>query len=477
MLLRDYQNLSVAQLRDGFKAGLRRQLLTSPTGSGKTVIFAYMTSEASRRGLRVLVLAHRAEILDQIEDTLRLFDVKFGRIRAGHGMDITKSVMVASVQTLVRRLDQVPEPDLVIVDEAAHSAANQWVRVFAQYPKAKFVGVTATPERLDGKGLGDYYEKMVMGPSVQWLMDQGFLKRPVYYAPEHGVDLSSVKKMAGDYSKAELGKVMDKNAITGDAVDHYRRLGQGMPAVAFCVNLSHAERVAEQFNQSGITAELIDGTMTHDQRRERKARLASGATKIMVSVDLVSEGFDLPAVGVAILLRPTASLALHLQQVGRALRRSDGFPTAVILDHAGNCVRHGLAEEEREWSLEGHAAKKRRKEVALETRQCAKCYAIFKGTLCPQCGTERESKVREIEQRAGELRELKMGEHQMAMQRRMEEAKCRSFDDWKAIEKARSYKNGWAIFRWKNSRHYQQRMADPGIAKREQKLAQEALAV
>ena len=168
MLLREYQNTSVAQLRDGFKAGLRRQLLTSPTGSGKTVIFAYMTSEASRRGLRVLVLAHRSEILDQIEDTLRLFDVQFGRIRAGHGMDITKSVMVASVQTLVRRLDQVPEPDLVIVDEAAHSAANQWVKVFAQYPKAKFVGVTATPERLDGKGLGDYYEKMVMGPSVQW---------------------------------------------------------------------------------------------------------------------------------------------------------------------------------------------------------------------------------------------------------------------------------------------------------------------
>ena len=424
------------------------------TGGGKTVIFCFMTKQASEKGLRVMILAHRAEILDQIDETLSKFGITAGHIRAGKPMDKTKRVFVASVQTLVRRLDDAPVPDLVICDECHHAAAGQYVQIFAHYSKSKFVGVTATPERLDGKGLGDFFDRMVLGPQAGWLIDNGFLKRPIYIGTSNPVDMSGVHKVAGEYNKAESAEAMDKKVITGDAVAHYRQFGRGMPAVAFCVNLKHAASVESQFNAAGLRAEIIDGTMTADERRARKARLADGTTRVMVSCELVSEGFDLPCVGVGILLRPTASLSLHLQQLGRPLRAHPGQDVAIILDHAGNTLRHGPAEEERGWSLEGNAAKKRKKEVAIETRQCDKCYAIFQGTLCPQCGTTRESKAREIEIQEGQLREIDAAVLMERRNKRTEEGKCRTLQDFQALGKARNYSPGWAWFRWQNSRHF-----------------------
>jgi len=454
MQLRDYQNQQVDDLRGGFRLGKTRQLLVSPTGSGKTMVFSFMTSEASKKGLRVMILAHRAEILDQIDLSLKRFGIVPGHIRSGLPMDRSAKVFVASVQTLVKRFDVVPVPDLIIVDEAHHSAASQFVKVFAQYPKAKFVGVTATPERLDGKGLGEFYGNMVLGPEVQWLIDRGFLKRPIYYGPTQAVDLSLLKKVAGDFAKDDLAEAMNKNSITGDAVNHYRKFGQNMPAVVFCVNLKHAADVAAQFCGAGIRAEIIDGSMTSDGRRARKDRLESGATQIMVSCELVSEGFDLPAVGVAILLRPTASLALHLQQIGRSLRPCPGQTCAVILDHAGNLLRHGPAEEKREWSLEGQSKKKRKPEQVLDTRQCDKCFAIYQGTMCPQCGATRESKARELEVKEGELQQMRVDEIQARRDARREEGACSSYQDFIALGKRRGYKPGWAYNRWKTSRHY-----------------------
>lgn len=460
--LRPYQTDQVEALRAGFRAGVLRQLLCSPTGSGKGVVFSFMARGAADRGIRTHILAHRSEILDQIVDNLDAFGVSAGQIRSEVAPEPEKLVQVASVQTLVRRFDQFAAPDFIIIDEAHHCAAESWKKVFERYPQAKFVGCTATPERLGGEPLSPFFDKLVLGPSVQWLIDNGFLKRPVYYAPERAVDLSGVAKVAGDYSKSAIAEVMDRPGITGDAVATYQKLGRGLPAVAFCCNLDHAGKVVEAFRFAGITSEVIDGTMKPEQRRAIKARLGSGETRVLVSCELVSEGFDLPAVGCAIKLRPTMSLALNLQQDGRALRPSLGVTEAVILDHVGNWERHGLAHWERAWSLDGHAAKKRDKEQVLETRQCLGCFAVFQGTECPQCHLVRESKVRKLRLQEGELRLIEATAAREKFDRKREEWECKSYEDWKALGQRKGYHSKWAWMRWSNSGHYRQRMHAAG---------------
>lgn len=446
MTLRPYQNQLANDIRAAFGSGANRPLAVSPTGSGKTVLFSYITSQVLKRGSRVIIVAHRREILNQISATLERVGVSHGFIQAGKSM-VIQPAMVASVQTLARRLDTVPAPDLVIIDEAHHSVSKSYVQMFAAWPTAKFIGVTATPERLDGKGLGVIFDRMVMGPSVQWLIDNGFLAQPVYYAPREVVDLSQVHTVAGDFDRSEAEEIIDTPRITGDAVTHYVRFCNRQRAVAFCISVDHAQHVADKFNSCGIPSASIDGTLDPEVRKQRVEDLTAGKILVLTSCELISEGFDLPAVNAAILLRPTQSLAMHLQQVGRALRPYPGKTNAIILDHVGNCLRHGLAEQEREWDLEGRE-KRLKKSSLVETKQCSNCFAIFAGTVCPQCGSQREIAVREIEEVDGELQRLSIEDIFKKRKKRREEDKCKTLDDFRALAKLRGYKLGWAFFRW-----------------------------
>lgn len=444
--LRPYQDRLANDIRSAFSSGAHRPLAVSPTGSGKTVLFSYITSQVLKRGSRVMIVAHRREILDQISSTLKRVSVPHGFIQAGKPMS-KQAAMVASIQTLGRRLDQIAQPDLVIIDEAHHAVSKTYIEVFARWPEAKFIGVTATPERLDGKGLGSMFDRMVMGPSVQWLIDNGFLARPVYYAPRETPDLSHVHKVAGDFDRAETEEIIDTPRITGDAVTHYRRFCGGQRAVAFCISVAHAQHVAEQFCAAGVPAASIDGSLDPEVRAQRVADLTAGKILVLTSCELISEGFDLPAVNAAILLRPTHSLSMHLQQLGRALRPFPGKTHATILDHVGNCLRHGLAEQERAWDLEGRE-KRAKKSTPVETKQCSKCFAIFTGTVCPQCGQQREVTAREVEQVDGELQRLSIEDIAAKREARREEGKCRTLEDFKALARERGYKPGWAYFRW-----------------------------
>jgi len=446
MELRPYQDRLANDIRSAFSSGAHRPLAVSPTGSGKTVLFSYITSQVLKRGSRVMIVAHRREILDQISATLKRVSVPHGFIQAGKPMS-KQPAMVASIQTLGRRLDQVAPPDLVIIDEAHHAVSKTYIEVFARWPEAKFIGVTATPERLDGKGLGSMFDRMVMGPSVQWLIDNGFLARPVYYAPRETPDLSHVHKVAGDFDRAEAEELIDTPKITGDAVTHYRRFCGGQRAVAFCISVAHAQHVAEQFCAAGVPAASIDGSLDPKVRAQRVADLTAGKILVLTSCELISEGFDLPAVNAAILLRPTHSLSMHLQQLGRALRPFPGKTHATILDHVGNCLRHGLAEQERAWDLEGRE-KRAKRSTPVETKQCSKCFAIFTGTVCPQCGQQREVTAREVEQVDGELQRLSIEDIAAKREARREEGKCRTLEDFKALARQRGYKPGWAYFRW-----------------------------
>lgn len=440
--LRDYQSDAVTAVRAAFATGKRAPLLVLPTGGGKTTIFSYVTTAAAAKGRCVYLLCHRAELVKQIAATLARFGCRHAVIAPGpvvrqcqveqfktHGrvyVDQTSRVLVASVQTLVRRMGPgLPEPDLIVVDEAHHLTMNStWGRIVAAYPKAKLLPVTATPCRLDGKGLGvgagGFADDLVMGPSPSALIADGHLSRYRVFAPPNAIDLSGVRTRAGDYAKDQLAAAVDRPSITGDAVSHYKRLAAGKRAVAFCVSVAHAEHTAVEFRQAGVPSEFLDGTLDALERDKIIKRFEAGETLLLSSCDIVSEGFDLPAIEVAILLRPTQSLALYLQQVGRALRTFPGKTEAIILDHVGAVVTHGLPDDDREWSLEGVTRKSRAdndNEPPVVAVTCVKCFTVHRpAPACPSCGYEYPVKTREIAQEAGELVEIDAD--QMAAMRR-----------------------------------------------------------
>jgi DNA repair protein RadD len=448
--LRDYQNDCIGGIRQAYRSGRRSPLLVSPTGSGKTVMFAYISQGTSAKGNRVLILVHRSELVDQTCRTLRDFGVPHGVIAAGRTPDRSHAVQVASVQTVVRRLDFF-RPDLIIIDEAHHGTAGSWRKVIDANPQARLLGVTATPERLDGKGLKDVFDELIRGPEVGWLIDQGHLCKPRYYAPPRVADLSGLHIQAGDYNRKELAAAMDKATVTGDAVEHYRRVCPRAPAVAFTSSIKHAEHVAEQFTAAGFPWVVMDGNMDKDYRREVVRMLGDGRICGVSSCEIINEGFDLPVVTAAILLRPTMSLGLHLQQIGRVLRPAPGKQNAIILDHVGNCgsmqrggwvPKHGFAEDEREWSLDGRKKKKKSKkdEPPVNVRQCPDCFACHPPLpRCPECGHTYEIKTREIEQVEGSLVEIDA--EAMRREKKIEQRQAQTLDELIELGRARNYKN------------------------------------
>lgn len=459
--LRDYQQEGVNALRQRFRAGDRNVLYQLPTGGGKTVVFSYITEGASRRGNRVLILVHRQELIRQTSASLDDIGVPHGIIAPGFTPS-WDNIQVASVQTLVRRLHKIHPPNLIISDECHHAGAASWGKIFNHFSAANILGVTATPVRLDGKGLGrdsgGVFDSMVNGPAVSTLIDRGFLATPKIYAPPVGADLSNLRKKYGEFVGAETAAALDKPVITGCAVGHYKKLAHGVPAIAFCASVAHAEHVAEQFRAAGYQAASIDGTM-HDNDRKRRIRdLGNGGLHVLTSCDIISEGTDIPIVGAAILLRPTASLGLYLQQVGRALRMYEGKTQAIILDHVGNVMRHGLPDEDREWTLEGErqGGKAKPKEPELKVKQCEKCYAVHVAApVCPTCGYVYEVVAREIPQADGELQEIsskrfeEIEEQRARMFRRREEGQCRTLEEFQALAAERGYSPGWAYHRFR----------------------------
>ena len=442
MNLRPYQEAVIAEVRQALRGGCQAPLVVSPTGSGKTVMFSHIAHGAGAKGKRVWILVHRAELVEQTSRTMRELDIPHGVIAAGWPVDPLPHVQVVSVQTVVRRTGGLIPPDIVIVDECHHAAAGTWSKILQAFPKAIRLGFTATPERLDGKGLAGAFDTLIRGPEVAWLIEQGFLSPPKYYAPPNQLNLEGLNVRGGDFARDELAKEMDKPMITGDAVQHYQRLCPGAPSVVFCASIAHAEHVAQAFGAAGYSAATLDGTLDRVERRRRVRDLGNGSLQVLTSCEIISEGFDIPTVTAAILLRPTKSLGMHLQQVGRVLRVAPGKANAIILDHVGNCLRHGLAEEEREWSLEGRPKKKKKAsdEDAPPVRQCPKCYACHvPAPICPECGHAYETKKREIDHQDGELVELNA--EWMAKQRRQEQGQAQTFEELVELGRQRNYKN------------------------------------
>jgi superfamily II DNA or RNA helicase len=385
LVLRPYQVDAIEALRSSYRAGRRAPLFQLATGGGKTIVFGAITRSAAAKGNRVLIAVHRRELLQQASAKLEWAGVEHGIIAAGFEPDLDHLVQVASVQTVIRRLGQLGKFDLVVLDECHRAVAGSWRRLIGSQQQAKLLGVTATPPRLDGKGLGidcgGFFDDLVCGPSIAELVKGGFLSKARYFVPKQELDLYSVRTRAGDWVASEVAERVDRKAITGDAVEQYRRHADHQPAIAFCALVSHAAHVAAEFQAAGYRAVCVHGDLRKDDRHRLIAGLGTGEVEVLTSCDLISEGLDVPALGAVILLRPTQSLVLHMQQIGRGMRPAEGKKHVAVLDHAGNIKRHGRPDIERIWTLGG-----------VEEKAGT---AIDK--VCPDCGCLNPPAVRECE--------------------------------------------------------------------------------
>ena len=438
--LRPYQLEAVASIRESFRQRHRAVLFVLPTGGGKTVVFSHIAEQAAAKGSRICILVHRQELLRQASASLHSLGVRHGLISPRHSMDLSAHVQVASVQTLARRLHKLPAGlfQLLVVDEAHHSNAGTWAKVLDHFTSARVLGVTATPCRTDGRGLGEWYSYMVQGPTAAELTASAHLAPARVLAPP-GPSLVGLGKRMGDYDMSQAGEMLQAGQAMGDCLAHYRRYLDGQTAIAFCCSVAHAEAVADLFHRNGVAAASIDGTMDGPTRERLLADLAAGRLKVLTSCALIGEGVDVPSVAGCILLRPTQSVSLHLQMIGRCLRPQPG-KTAVVLDHVGNYQRLGHHLEEREWTLDGKLTRQR--SAAPSVKVCPRCFAAMASAkpVCPECGHQFVPERRELQHVDGELVELQQ------VERRREQAQAATLEDLIAIGKRRGMKSpaGWA---------------------------------
>ncbi len=398
--LRDYQHKSVAGVRHEFLSGHRSVLLQLPTGGGKTAIATHIIKGAVSKGIQCHFWVHRRELVKQSAAAMERAGVHFGIIASGFAADHNAPAQIVSIGSLGSRLHAVRAPGLIIPDEAHHVTAASWAKLLQYYDKAKICGLSATPCRLDGQGLHQYFQSLVLGPTTKELIAQGWLSPYRLFGPSK-VDLSHVHTQMGEHNKQEVDAVMRKSTVMGDAVKEYQRHVPGKRALVFAWSVESSIEIAARFNAAGISAAHIDGN-TNDAVRDRVIRrFQAGEIKVLTNVDIVSEGFDVPGIDALFMLRPTKSLGRYLQMVGRGLRPSEGKEYCAIFDHVKNYEEHGAPDDDREWTLDGKKKKKKSASDGPLCRTCKECNRVspLNVRICPQCGAglivEREMDVDE----------------------------------------------------------------------------------
>jgi superfamily II DNA or RNA helicase len=437
IILRDYQETGLTDIRAAFGSGHRAPLYVAPTGSGKTALFSMIAHGAAAKGNQVMILSHRVELVDQISAALDRSATPHGFIAAGYPTHAAQC-MIASVATLIRRQNDASEPNLIIVDEAHHARAKTWEGVLSHWPRAKLLGFTATPVRTSGEGLGKIFDCLILGPTVADLTPQYLAPARVWAPPS--IDTSGLHTVAGEYIASESEERANKPSVTGDALSHYRKHADGKAALAFCVSVKHASDVAAYFRDAGYSAVMLKGGMDRQLRRDAIADFRVGKIQIVASCDLLTEGVDFPGAHVGIILRPTQSLGLWRQMCGRILRPCEGKEYAYILDHAGNCKRWGLPSDEPEWTLTMDE-ERRKKKASVSVRVCPKCFAASsaRALSCSNCGEQFAVAPRSmIEEKDGELVEITP---EMIEKKRERQTQGRM----QTIEELRDYcrKRGW----------------------------------
>jgi superfamily II DNA or RNA helicase len=443
--LRPYQADIIEAARAKMRAGCKRLIITAPTGSGKTVLTAFMLREAANKGKRSFFCVHRRELLHQSEATFQAAGIDYGVIAAGRPEDPSRLVQICTVQTLAKRLSRHTPPHLVVWDESHHNAARTWQKVHAWCGNIFHVGLTATIIRLDGTGLRPWFDDIVFGPTVSDLIAEGYLADYRLFCPAT-VDMRGVRRQMGDYAKGQTEGVVNRPTITGKAVAEYRRHCNGKRAIVFTVSVKHAKDAAEAFNDVGISAEAVDGNTPKKQRDAVLTRFRNSQTRVLCNCELFTEGFDVPDASCAIVLRPTASVGLWLQMVGRVFRPKYDDSHAIILDHVGNAGRHGLPDDERIWTLDGIKPQPNRP-TENAVRICKTCFAAcpIAMRVCRYCGSEFIPDAREVAEVEGQLEEFRKEDRRRTI--RMEQGRARTFPELIEVGKMRGVKNPrwWAL--------------------------------
>lgn len=444
--LRPYQQKFIADVRNEFRQNHKRVVGVAPCGAGKTIMTGWMTKQASSRGRRVIFFVHRQELIKQTSETFTNLEIPHGIICAGVSQQLELPVQIASVQTLARRLDKIPKPDLLICDECHHILAGTYQKILDKWSDSYLLGVTATPQRMGGINLCDVFDSMIQAPDVKELIKLGNLTDFDYYAPDTHIDLTGVRSKFGDFVQADLANVMNNNKIIGNIVDHYKKIVAGKSAICYCVNVAHSKMVTDSFNKFGVSAAHIDGETPSTIREQLVEEFRLGKISVLCNAELFSEGFDVPNMQAVILARPTKSLTLFIQQAMRPMRPDSSDPNkrAIILDHVQNYKRFGLPDTPHEWSLDPNPPKKDKGEPPVKT--CPQCGLVvpISARNCPQCYfqfvSDEDDKLLEHD---GELAKLDRNKlYGKDLNRAIHNA--RSLDDLKKLGESQGYKKGWA---------------------------------
>ena len=460
--MRDYQRDVVHRVENEIASGRRRPCVVAPTGSGKTLIAAELTRRATGRGERVIFIVQRRELTNQTSQKLHAVGIDHGIVQAGFPARPGARVQICSIQTLharamrTRAID-LPPADLLFIDECHHARARTYERLIASYPNPVIIGLTATPCRTDGRGLGNLFETLIECPSVAALTKDGHLVPARVYAPTRP-DLTGVKVRLGDYVETQLAERMNTARLVGDIVEHWHRLGEGRRTVVFTVNVAHSVHIRDEFRRSGVLAEHIDGRTPLEERKRSLAAFGAGTVDVVCNCSVLTEGWDRPEASCLILARPTKSLGLYRQMLGRVLRPAPevGKKGALILDHAGAVFLHGLPDDEIVWRL----SEDRRAENATHSRRgqrlhapalttCPECSAVrFEGRPCLECGWHVVKKPKSVEVAEGELGEVGRDRSVRANAYKPEE-KQRFHKQLLWIAKERRRQSGWAAHAYK----------------------------
>ncbi|PKY89721.1 helicase [Falseniella ignava] len=456
-----YQQDLVDRTLKAYTQGYKAPCIVLGCGGGKSIIIAEIIRRSTHKGNRVLFLVHRKELKEQIEKTLINNDVIMDRVHVG------------MVQTVVRRLDQHPPYDLIVIDENHHSLAKSYRKII-DYFDTFIVGFTATPIRLNGDGLGDVNDVLIEGVSVKWMIENHRLS-PYRYFSLPAIDLAKLKMSStGDYTSKSTGDALSKT-IYGDVVDNYKRLINGQKTILYAHSVEFSRGYAKHFNDNGIPSKHIDANTPKTEREEIIQKFRDGEILVLCNVDILGEGFDVPDCTAVMLLRPTKSLSLYIQQSMRPMRyQSDKI--AYILDHVANFDRHKFPDEQREWSLEKKDRKRKGEEEHYRTWECeignGGCgvllgeedipkiqikyipvkeneFEVERYRQCPICGLKHHIEKNDKEEVEGDLVEYTQEERKKHFYKNRNWRQATSYKELQEIGKAKGYKASWSAFKAK----------------------------
>ena len=456
--LRDYQK-RILDKRDELRAcGVKAPLIVAPTGSGKTVIAAEIIRRLGDDP--ALFLAPRRELIHQTCRKLDDVGVKYGVLMAGDKrQNLYAQVQVASVDTLLSRAarlgDKLPPFRVIVLDEAHVGLTVKRQELLKRWPDAEIIGLTATPIRSDGKAMGVIYDELINEVSTKELTEKGYLVPARYYSLSDP-DLKGVRTTAGDYNKHDLDVAMNKPKLVGDIVEHWLRLAPTRRSVVFASSIKHSVALAEEFLRHGVAAEHVDANTPQHAREAIFERFTNGRTQVLCNCTLASIGFDLPELECVVLARPTKSLGLFLQMLGRGLRPAPGKQDCLVLDHSGAVHQHGFATDDRFWTLHGKYATDQKAERKAKEKQaekgeiqltCPECKTVWVGSRsCPSCGYYFAPKGKVVVTKDGQLVEIATSNKTNEM---TEQDKKRFYCELFYYTGMRGFKPGWAAMKYK----------------------------